>query len=69
MPLYVRPFLYFWYRYFIKLGFLDGKQGSIFHFLQGFWFRLLVDIHVDEVLAKRAADARVVGQAPGSEIL
>ena len=26
MPLYVRPFLYFAYRYFLRFGFLDGKQ-------------------------------------------
>jgi hypothetical protein len=25
LPLYVRPFLYFFYRYVIRLGFLDGK--------------------------------------------
>jgi hypothetical protein len=48
---------------------LDGKQGSIFHFLQGFWFRLLVDIHVDEVLTKRASDARSGAQTPRSEIV
>ena len=42
-PLFVRPFLYFNYRYFIKLGFLDGREGLIFHFLQGFWYRFLVD--------------------------
>ncbi|RMF26541.1 MAG: glycosyltransferase family 2 protein [Bacteroidetes bacterium] len=48
MPLFVRPFLYFFYRYFFKLGFLDGKEGFIFHFLQAFWFRLLVDIKIDE---------------------
>ncbi len=35
-PLFVRPLLYFMYRYVIKLGFLDGKEGLIFHFLQGF---------------------------------
>ena len=44
MPLYVRPFLYFLYRYFIRLGFLDGKEGFIFHFLQAFWYRLMVDV-------------------------
>ena len=47
MPLYLRPFLYFFYRYFLRLGFLDGKEGAIFHFLHAFWFRLLVDIHLD----------------------
>ena len=49
LPLYLRPFLYFIYRYFILLGFLDGKQGFVFHFLQAFWFRLLVDINIDEM--------------------
>jgi glycosyltransferase involved in cell wall biosynthesis len=49
LPLFVRPILYFVYRYFLRLGFLDGKQGAIFHFLQAFWFRLLVDIKLDEM--------------------
>lgn len=48
LPLYLRPFLYFCYRYFLQLGFLDGKQGLIFHFLHALWFRLLVDIHLDK---------------------
>lgn len=48
MPLYIRPFFYFFYRYVIRFGFLDGKEGFIFHFLQGFWYRLLVDIKLDE---------------------
>jgi len=50
MPLYVRPFLYFTYRYFLRLGFLDGKEGAIFHFMHAFWYRLLVDIHLDDLL-------------------
>jgi glycosyltransferase involved in cell wall biosynthesis len=49
LPLYVRPVMYFSYRYFIRLGFLDGKQGFIFHFLQAFWYRLVVDIHLDDL--------------------
>jgi glycosyltransferase involved in cell wall biosynthesis len=44
LPLGIRPTLYFLYRYFIKLGFLDGWEGFIFHFMQGYWYRLLVDI-------------------------
>lgn len=48
-PLYVRPFLYFFYRYVIRLGFLDGRQGLIFHFMQACWYRLLVDVHLDEL--------------------
>ena len=48
-PLFVRTFLYFNYRYFLRLGFLDGKEGLIFHFLQGFWFRFLIDAKIYEL--------------------
>ena len=43
LPPFFRSFCYFIYRYFFRLGFLDGKEGLIFHFLQGFWYRFLVD--------------------------
>ena len=49
VPLFVRSFLYLFYRYFVKLGFLDGKEGLIFHFLQGFWFRFLIDSTIYEI--------------------
>jgi len=49
LPLYLRPVLYFSYRYFARLGFLDGKEGFVFHFLQAFWYRLLVDVHLDDL--------------------
>ncbi|MDQ3986886.1 MAG: glycosyltransferase family 2 protein [Actinomycetota bacterium] len=42
-PLFLRAFLHFLYRYFLRLGFLDGKEGLIFHFLQGCWYRFMVD--------------------------
>ncbi len=44
-----RAFAYFFYRYFLRLGFLDGQAGTAFHFLQGFWYRYLVDAKVAEV--------------------
>ena len=47
-PLFVRAFAYWIYRYIIRLGFLDGTEGLIFHFLQGFWFRFLVDAMIYE---------------------
>ena len=34
-PLFLRPFINFIYRYILLGGFLDGKQGLIWHFLQG----------------------------------
>jgi hypothetical protein len=49
LPLIVGPTLYFCYRYFVRLGFLDGVAGFNFHFFQGFWYRLLVNSKVSEV--------------------
>lgn len=48
LPLGVRPLLYFSFRFFVQIGFLDGPKGWLFHFMQGFWYRLLVDINVWE---------------------
>jgi hypothetical protein len=48
MPLFVRPFGLFFYRYFFRLGFLDGTQGFVFWVLQTFWFRFLVDAKIWE---------------------
>lgn len=49
MPLFWRAFGYFVYRYIFKLGFLDGKEGFLWDFLQGWWYRTLVDAKVYEV--------------------
>lgn len=49
MPLFWRAFAYFVYRYIVKLGFLDGKEGFLWDFLQGWWYRTLVDAKVFEV--------------------
>ena len=54
-PLFVRPLVYFFVRYFLRLGFLDGKRGLIFHFLQCFWFRFLIDAKLYE-LKKNASE-------------
>ncbi|KAA0993711.1 glycosyltransferase family 2 protein [Dyadobacter aurulentus] len=56
MPLFTRPFIYFSYRYFLKLGFLDGLKGIIWHFLQGFWYRFLVDAKIYEVYYRAGRD-------------
>lgn len=49
LPSGLRAFAYFLYRYIIHFGFLDGAEGTSFHFLQGFWYRYLVDAKVKEV--------------------
>lgn len=44
MPFWLSTSMYFLYRYFIQLGFLDGRAGLIYHFLQGYWYRFLVGV-------------------------
>lgn len=60
IPLYVRSVLYFLYRYVLRLGFLDGKAGFVWHSLQGFWYFMLTDVKIDEArtyIAKHGPDA------------
>jgi glycosyltransferase involved in cell wall biosynthesis len=54
LPLYVRPVLLFLYRYFFRAGFLDGKEGFVFYILQSFWFRLMVDVRIEEMRKESA---------------
>ncbi|MHA6604789.1 glycosyltransferase family 2 protein [Photobacterium damselae] len=49
LPLFIRPFFYFIYRYFIKMGFRDGKEGFLWCIFQGFWYRMMVDAKVFEI--------------------
>ncbi|MGL4630235.1 MAG: glycosyltransferase family 2 protein [Leadbetterella sp.] len=62
IPLGIRPFLYFFYRYFVLLGFLDGFRGFGFHVLQGFWYRFLVDINIYEVKRNCGKDTQEIKQ-------
>lgn len=48
-PILIRAFIYFLYRYIILFGFLDGKAGLIYNFLQGFWYRFLIDAKIIEL--------------------
>ena len=57
LPLFVRPTAYFLYRYIVRLGFLDGKPGLVFHVLQGFWFRFLVDALILERRLRRKGES------------
>ena len=63
LPFFVRPTLYFFYRYFVKLGFLDGKEGFAYHFMQGLWYRCLVDLKVFE------AEKVIKGSKTNQEII
>ena len=48
VPLFVRSFGFFTYRYIFRLGFLDGKAGLIYNVLQTFWYRFLIDAKLYE---------------------
>jgi glycosyltransferase involved in cell wall biosynthesis len=60
LPMGFRAFAYFFYRYVVRLGFLDGRDSASFHVLQAFWYRYLVDAKLAEVTRyMRAHDADV----------
>lgn len=52
LPYFLRARIYFWYRYYIQMGFLDGVEGKIFLFLQAYWYRFLVDARIYEAEKK-----------------
>jgi glycosyltransferase involved in cell wall biosynthesis len=49
LPLYWRSVAYFLYRYVIRLGFLDGKAGFLYHFTQALVYRVMVDARIEEL--------------------
>ena len=55
LPMFFRPFAYWVFRYVLRGGFLDGLPGLVFHFLQGFWYRFLVDAKLWEARRKGGA--------------
>lgn len=48
LPMRMRCWLYFVYRYILRGGFLDGKEGFLYAFLQAYWYRILVDAKIYE---------------------
>ncbi len=59
-PLFVRPFINFIFRYLLKGGFLDGKSGFIWHILQGFWYRMLVDAKIYEIRKRYGNNDKII---------
>ena len=55
-PKFLRVYLFFIYSYFLKLGFLDGRVGFVYHTLQVFWFRFLIDAKIEENFRIPAAE-------------
>ncbi|HET7104671.1 MAG TPA: glycosyltransferase family 2 protein [Terracidiphilus sp.] len=60
IPYEISALLYFLYRYVLQLGFLDGREGLVYHVLQGFWYRFLVGAKLREL-------QRAVGNVSGRE--
>ena len=48
LPLFIRPILFFIYRYFVKCGFLDGRIGLVYCFLHTIIYRFLIDAKIYE---------------------
>lgn len=53
LPPYFRAIVYFCYRYFIRLGFLDGVAGWRWNFWQGLWYRWMVDRQIARLKSVR----------------
>lgn len=51
-PMFLRAGLWFIYNYIFRGGFLDGKEGFIYHVLSSFWYRYLVDAKIYEYQEK-----------------
>ncbi len=47
-PKFLRCWLWFIYNYIFRLGFLDGKEGFLYHYFECLWYRLLVDAKIYE---------------------
>lgn len=62
MPLFWRAFFYFCIRYFLKGGMFEGKEGFLWCFLQGWWYRTLVDAIIFEIKQKTGGDRGKIRQ-------
>ena len=49
MPLFVRPFFYWFYRYFLTGAVFQGRHGLTFTILQALWFRIVCDMKIQEL--------------------
>jgi glycosyltransferase involved in cell wall biosynthesis len=53
LPPLLRPFFYFFYRYVLRGGFLDGVAGLTYHFMQALWYQMLIDLKYLELRNSR----------------
>lgn len=48
LPMFIRSWMLFIYYYIFRLGFLDGKEGFVYHYMYHRWYRTLVDAKILE---------------------
>ena len=48
LPLFLRCWMLFVYNYIFRLGFLDGREGFVYHWMYQRWYRTLVDAKIYE---------------------
>ena len=56
LPLFVRPIIFWFIRYILQGGFLEGKRGFIWNALQCGWYRFLVDAKIYEAYKTAGKD-------------
>ncbi len=56
LPAGFRAYAYYFYRYYVRMGFLDGREGKVFCFMQAYWYRFLVDAKIFE--AQKGSEAK-----------
>lgn len=63
-PMFLRAWLWFVYNYYFRLGFLDGREGYIYHYFECYWYRFLVDAKIYEahLTQKTPDELRALGE-------
>ena len=63
-PMFLRAWLWFVYNYYFRLGFLDGKEGYLYHYFESYWYRFLVDAKIYEYhkTGKAESELRALGK-------
>lgn len=46
LPSGLRAWMFYVYCYYLRLGFLDGREGKIYAFLHSYWYRFMVDTFI-----------------------
>ena len=59
LPLFLRCFMYWIYRYILRLGFLDGSKGLIFITFHAFFYRFLIDALIFEYINDKGRAKRI----------